>query len=400
DSVVLDPGQMQITELDLTLHFFIYLQTATHSKIRPEQMQWFIPRRKINEQAMLDSFISSGKSSFKPMNDAFYHLQDKMTHWAGIAKSGGWPAIQMKKGELKPGVMDTLILQVKKRLVASGDYSPSDTGRLYTKELETAVKRIQRSYGIRESGIINMALVNKLNVKTADRLKQMKVNLERMRWMPLVGDGIYVNIPEFRLHFYHGGEEVLAMNIVCGKAATRTVIFSDQLEYIVFSPYWNVPPSIVRNELLPLLSSSYLRRHNMEITGYAGGLPVVRQKPGPSNALGLVKFLFPNRYNIYLHDTPTKQLFESEKRAFSHGCIRIQKPFEMARFLLRNEPAWTVEAITAAMHRTSEKWVPLKEKVPVYVVYFTSWVDEDGLVHFRDDVYGHDKRMSAGLFTK
>lgn len=136
----------------------------------------------------------------------------------------------------------------------------------------------------------------------------------------------------------------------------------------------------------------------MEITGYSNGLPVIRQKPGEDNALGKVKFVFPNRYNIYLHDTPAKTLFENEKRAFSHGCIRIQKPFEMARYLLRNDKQWTDEKIMTEMNRSSEKWVRLDHPVPVYVVYFTCWVDGDGIVQFREDVYGHDKRMAGHLF--
>ena len=138
----------------------------------------------------------------------------------------------------------------------------------------------------------------------------------------------------------------------------------------------------------------------MEVTGYSNGLPLIRQWPGVQNALGRVKFVFPNRYNIYLHDTPAKSLFENEKRAFSHGCIRIQKPFELAKYLLRNDPQWTDERITREMNRSSEKWVKLASPASVYVVYFTAWVGADGLLHFREDVYDHDKRMAHHLFEQ
>jgi murein L,D-transpeptidase YcbB/YkuD len=194
--------------------------------------------------------------------------------------------------------------------------------------------------------------------------------------------------------------EALTIKIVVGRAANHTVIFSDQLKYIVFSPYWNVPRSITRNEILPAMkrSKNYLERNNMEITGYSDGIPVIRQKPGRGNALGRVKFIFPNSYNIYFHDTPAKSLFESQSRAFSHGCIRLQKPSELAEFLLRDDPAWTKKRIDDAMSRKSELWVTLREPIPVYIAYFTSWVDETGNLNFRDDIYGHDSRMAQHLF--
>jgi murein L,D-transpeptidase YcbB/YkuD len=191
------------------------------------------------------------------------------------------------------------------------------------------------------------------------------------------------------------------MNIVVGKEANRTVIFSDELEYIVFSPYWNVPRSIVRNEIVPAMnrSSSYIDRNNMEITGTSDGLPIVRQKPGAGNALGKVKFIFPNRYNIYFHDTPAKTLFSKESRAFSHGCVRVQEPFTLAQYLLRNNKAWTESKIKTAMNSQKEDWVKLDKPLPVYLLYLTSWVDKDGVLNFRDDIYGHDKKLGDRLFT-
>jgi L,D-transpeptidase YcbB len=195
-------------------------------------------------------------------------------------------------------------------------------------------------------------------------------------------------------------EPMLGMDIIIGKEATRTFIFSDKMNHIIFAPYWNVPPSIVRKEIIPAISrnNNYLTRNNMEITGYNNGLPVIRQRPGVQNALGKIKFVFPNRYNIYLHDTPAKSLFENEKRAFSHGCIRIQRPFELACYLLRNDEQWSEEKIKQEMNRESERRVKLTKAVAVYIVYFTSWVDSDGILHFREDVYGHDKRMEQHLF--
>jgi murein L,D-transpeptidase YcbB/YkuD len=192
------------------------------------------------------------------------------------------------------------------------------------------------------------------------------------------------------------------MKIVVGKAGHNTVIFTDSLEYIVFSPYWNVPESIVKNEILPEMKTDeyYLENNNMEQTGTRNGLPVIRQLPGGDNALGRVKFIFPNNFNIYFHDTPAKSLFEQDDRAFSHGCIRLSEPERLAEYLLRNDDYWTDSRIFDAMYSGENKWVKLKHKVPVYIVYFTAWVSQDGILNFRDDIYGHDKKMKEMMFTE
>ncbi len=402
DSIILIARDKLETELDLTLHFFRYLNSILQSRVSPEQMQWNIPRMKMSREAMLDSFLTNKNGDWKPLNNSFYRLQDQLVKLTSIVKAGGWPQVQMKKGNFKPGSSGIEISSVKERLIASGDYSFSDTSEIYNPELEPVIKKLQRAYGLKESGIINMELVNRLNIPAMSRLKQIQINLERMKWMPLVGDGVYVNIPEYRLHVFEKGSEVLAMNIIVGKAANRTVIFTDRIENIVFGPYWNVPSSIVRKEILPAIrrSSSYLSRNNMEITGYTNGLPVIRQRPGGDNALGKIKFVFPNRYNIYLHDTPAKTLFENDKRAFSHGCIRIQDPFALAKYLLRNEAQWTDEKIRAAMDNSANRWLKLPNPVKVYIVYFTAWVDSEALLNFRDDIYGHDKRMAGHFFQE
>jgi len=175
--------------------------------------------------------------------------------------------------------------------------------------------------------------------------------------------------------------------VVVGKPMTKTVIFSGKMQYVVFSPYWNVPPSIINKEIKPAMkrNPNYLASHNME---WNGGR--VRQKPGPRNSLGLVKFLFPNSNNIYLHDTPSKSLFAEDKRAFSHGCIRVAKPKDLAMRLLRNYPEWTSEKIDAAMHAGTERTVALKPTIPVYIGYFTAFLDTDGQLNFRSDVYNRD----------
>ena len=399
-SFIINKKQLEETELRFTKHFFNYLQFAYSGKVAPQKVQWHIPRRKLKPVALLDSFLNNKKGDWKPLNKHYYLLQQKLFRYKDIERNGGWGTIT-STSTIKPGSTNNLIIAVKKRLQSTGLYSAVDTSDFYNNELLNAVKKAETSFGLKADGVVDKDLIKQLNIPVAERIKQMLINLERMKWMPeLSSNYLFANIPEYRLHVMENGKEVLAMNIVVGKAANRTVIFSDQLKYVVFSPYWNIPRSIVRNEIYPAMqrSSSYLRRNNMEVTGYSNGLPIVRQKPGNSNALGHVKFIFPNSYNIYFHDTPSRSLFSKQQRAFSHGCIRLQEPFDLAVYLLLNQPEWTNEKIKAAMNSSKEKWVALGKTVPVFITYFTSWVDEHGVLHFSDDIYGHDKKLAAHLF--
>jgi murein L,D-transpeptidase YcbB/YkuD len=223
--------------------------------------------------------------------------------------------------------------------------------------------------------------------------------MERIRWVSIGPDDDYllVNIPEFRLHVFEKGKQQFEMNVIVGKEITNTGIFTARLKYIVFSPYWHIPTSILVKEIQPAIhrNKNYLAANHMEWSG--GG---VRQKPGPWNALGLVKFVFPNSFGMYMHDTPAKSLFEREKRTFSHGCIRIAEPKKLAQYLLRDEAAWDSLNITEAMNAGKEQYVTLKNNTPVFVAYFTAWVDQYGKLNFRDDVYGHDKKMKSHLYAK
>jgi murein L,D-transpeptidase YcbB/YkuD len=251
---------------------------------------------------------------------------------------------------------------------------------------------------------VGKGVVAALNVTPSARLRTMLVNMERLRWVQeeYAPDQVLVNIPEFRMHVFEDGREVLSMDVVVGTVATRTVIFSDSLSQIVFSPTWTIPKSIVQGEILPAMARdpNYLRKKNMEKIGGSAANPIIRQRPGASNALGRVKFLFPNSYSIYFHDTPSKGGFAREQRAFSHGCIRLSRPTELAEYLLRNDTAWTAAKIKEAMFSEKEKYVRLSKKRPVTIGYFTAWVDAQGRLNFRDDVYGHDQRLAQELFDE
>jgi murein L,D-transpeptidase YcbB/YkuD len=243
------------------------------------------------------------------------------------------------------------------------------------------------------------------------RIQQIRMNLERWRWAPhdLGERYILINVPAYQMQVVEGGEPVLAMRVIVGKPDWPTPLFSDEMTYVVFSPYWNIPENILRDETLPRLvdDPDYLSRNNIEVVGTSGevvdptgidwadttgttGLRF-RQTPGPENALGLVKFVFPNHFNVYLHDTPNDRLFNRPQRTLSHGCIRVEKPVALAEYVLHDQPQWTAERIAAAMHAHREQTAKLESPLPVHIGYWTAWVEEDGRVTFTDDPYGIDR---------
>ncbi len=286
----------------------------------------------------------------------------------------------------------------------TGDLPGADTSQVFNDSLVMAVKNFQLRHGYTPDGIVGATMLKEMNVPAKKRLQQLLINMERMRWMPnepTSDNLIVVNIPEYVLHMYEGKKKVWDMNVVVGKEGHNTTMFTGDLNQVVFSPHWNVPESIVEKEILPKMASNpgYLESQNMEIVKDDGSLPTIRQKPGGDNALGQVKFLFPNSFDIYFHDTPSKSLFSKDKRAYSHGCIRLSDPTKMAEYLLRNQPEWTSERIFSAMNAEEEKFVKVKKPVPVFITYYTAWVDDNGLLNFRDDIYGHDEKLIKKMFT-
>jgi L,D-transpeptidase YcbB len=344
-------------------------------------------------------------SSGKTINSLQYELlQKQLNRFYEIEKKGGWKKIITNKKFLIKDQSDIAIKQIKERLRISDDFNSTDTSILFTDELVAAVKKVQKRFGFKQNGVIDIPLLKELNVSLNDRIQQLEANLERLRTQPLVNAGtrLVANIPEFKLHVYEGEKHVFEMAIVVGSETNKTVAFNDEMTQLVFSPYWNVPPSIVQNEILPAMrkNRNYLRHNGYERIGTEDGLPSIRQKPGPGNSLGLVKFVFPNSHSIYFHDTPAKSLFEVRKRTFSHGCIRLAEPVRLAQYLLRNDTYWTPEKIEKAMHSGKEQAVTLKQPVVVSITYFTAWVDKEGLLNFREDVYGKDKEMSRKVAEK
>ena len=348
----------------------------------------------------LNAFAYAGTNPIDPTR-GYNLLQQALTRYEQIAQQGGWTKISAIKKFYQQGESAAAIKDLKSRLHASGDYNSDDMSTLFTPELTAAVKRAQKRFGFKESGVVDAALIKELNVPVERRINQILVNMERLQTLPASTGGtrLVANIPEFKLHVYEGDRHVFDMNIVVGTEANKTVIFNDEMKQVVFSPYWNVPPSIVRNEILPKMrhDHNYLWRNRYVQVGTENGLPKIRQMPGAGNALGKVKFLFPNSHNIYFHDTPAKSLFNLRRRAFSHGCIRLAEPAKLAEYLLRDAPGWTPDRIEQAMNAGEEQVVNLQTPVAVAITYFTAWVDNEGMVHFREDIYGHDKEMAKRI---
>jgi murein L,D-transpeptidase YcbB/YkuD len=325
---------------------------------------------------------------------------------------GGWPRLATGKA-LKPGDTDTpgRLASLRARLRAEGiavDSTPTSSatsgtsqrvgGAVYDGRLAGAVAAFQARHGIPVDSVLGPGTVASLNVPADFRLGQIAANLERHRWLPreLGSRYVLVNVPAFRVEAYDGGRKALEMKVIVGAEYEdrATPVFSDSMEFVVFRPYWNVPDEIAAKELWPKISADagYMERNNYE-TVREGGKARIRQKPGPKNALGLVKFMFPNNFNIYLHDTPEDQLFEKDVRAFSHGCIRLEKPVEFAQFVL----GWPADRVRQGMEQgPNGRRVSLARKIPVYIAYFTAYT-RDGRLHFGSDLYDRDSALITAV---
>jgi murein L,D-transpeptidase YcbB/YkuD len=410
DSLVVNSrdASMINTELVLTENFITFARNNFEKGyVKRKEMERFIPFKKDDPIHLADSLLNKkhkDEKYFSDINESYKSLTAQLKKYTEIVKAGGYPTIPVSVIKVKMGHASPDIVAVKKLLTVTGDLVSPDTSALFDEQLLNAIENYQGRFGYKADGKFSASLLKDMNVSAIDRVKQILINIGRMRWMPQNPEGrlIVVNIPEFILHVYDGKNEVFDMNVVVGKDGHSTTIFSDKLTTIVFSPYWNVPESIVKKEIQPAIAKNknYLKDNNMEITGMRDGLPVVRQKPGDKNSLGKVKFLFPNSFNIYFHDTPAKSLFNQDVRAYSHGCIRLSEPAKLADYLLKDDPNWTEEKINEAMNSGIQEFVAVKAPVPVFITYYTAWVDANGKLNFRNDIYGHDAEIAGKMFNK
>ena len=416
--------ELEQTDLALSATYFDYFGDFYRGTIDPraeKKIDWTVKRNKIKLYRALQTILKERESTypyyeFESLHPEYDALRDALAKMRAVQKQGGWGTVPTVE-KLEPGQSDPAVVPaLRKRLL------PGATGSAeYDPALAQAVRTFQDHHGLKPDGIVGGETLKDLNVSVDDRIDQIIINMERWRWIPKkFGDRyLLVNIPEYKFHLVDKGKEVFDMRVIVGKKLNSTPIFSDKMEYIVIAPYWNVPMSIVVKEIKGnmLRNPGFLASQNMEIVTRdkahtvidAGSIDwanvsetnfkyLIRQKPGPENSLGSIKFIFPNEDDIYLHDTPHDALFNQTQRGFSHGCVRVEYPTKLAEYLLRDQPEWTEEKIRETINGGEEKWVTLKEKLPVYIVYLTAWVDKDGNLNFRDDIYGHDRTLEKEYF--
>jgi murein L,D-transpeptidase YcbB/YkuD len=416
-----DPEPLLDADIRLSYAFLKFAAHLERGRVRPGQVDehWFGSQRDEDLVQALKVALDSGKigeslDRLRSQHPQYAALKKALARYREVALRGGWSTLPAGL-TLKPGRPDPQVAVLRAHLIATGDLSEAaaPAAPIFDAATRDALKRFERRHGLVADGRLDREVLAALNVPVEDRIRQIELNLERWRWLPdSLGDRyVLVNIPTFHLTAVDHGQVALQMRVVTGKADSPTPIFSDEMTTVVFSPYWNVPPDIARNETIPAVmrDPGYLGRNNLEVVraGHVldpGGVDwsrpgniQFRQRPGAHNALGGVKFMFPNQFDVYLHDTPADALFARVERDYSHGCVRIEKPFEMAQWVLQDRPEWTPEKIQAAMNSGREQHIALKHHIPVYIVYATVWVDDDGTVEFRDDIYGHDERQERVL---
>jgi L,D-transpeptidase YcbB len=343
-----------------------------------------------------------------------------LLEYTALANSGGWPSVP--EGEtIKPGMTDPRVLAIRRRLAATEDLTASlDKGSTYDPEMESAVRAFQRRHGLDADGAIGKKTIIAMNVPVEERVRQITLNMERFRWIPddLGDDHIFVNMAGFELDYVVQGVTRLAMRVVVGRQYRETPIFSDRIRYLEFNPTWTVPPKIAANDIMAKIRKdpNYLISGNYEV--YAGwqdssprldpskidwsAIPKgkfpyrLRQAPGEKNALGQVKFMFPNEFDVYLHDTPARELFRKSVRTFSSGCIRLEKPVTLAEAVLQAD-GQDPRRVREILQSKKTTRINLATPLPVHLAYLTAWIGEGGTIEFRDDIYGRDALLAKAL---
>ena len=393
--------------------------------------EWILHRPQADAIAMLEHALLGADlgKELEKATPAKYHyrqLQQKVVEYRQIKASGGWEKVELDE-TLKPGQSAPGVPSLRQRLIVTKDYVPceeSSEGSVYDECLQKAVKYFQRRNGLADDGEVGPKTLAMLNKSVDERIQTILLNLDRIKWLndPKSKRHIIINIPDFMLYFEEDGQLIQTFRTIVGTPKNPTPIFSNSVKTIVLNPQWNVPKSIIQKEYIPQLlrNPNVLRKDKIEVYSgwgndavkvdpasvnwaayrYSKSVPYrLAQTSGTHNALGKLKFLFPNKFSVYMHDTPTKPLFLKDRRAFSHGCIRLQKPRELLETFASFEKNVDFEKAQKILEGTRKVYLPLEEHVPIDVIYLTAWVDYDGMLQFRDDVYGYDK-MQLKSFKK
>jgi murein L,D-transpeptidase YcbB/YkuD len=429
----IDPAVARF-DVALTVCTMRYVSDLRIGRINPQHFKFglSVEQKKydlaqlLRDRIMTTSNLTAVLNEVEPPFAGYRRTEEALARYVELARTDDGGELPSVTKPIDPGQSYAGVPRLARFLRLVGDLSADSTvpedSQTYAEPLVDAVKRFQRRHGLDGDGRLGPGTIQQLNIPLQDRVRQLQLTLERWRWLPseFSAPPIIVNIPDFHLRAVDENNNVaLSMRVVVGKAMrTQTPVFTRNMTYVVLRPYWNVPPSILRSEIVPAIQRDrgYLARKRYEVATYDGklvsegdvsdevlaqlraGKLMVRQKPGPTNALGLVKLIFPNEHNVYLHSTPSQDLFSRSRRDFSHGCIRVEKPAELAAWVLRNNPGWTLERVQQGMQNGKDNvTVSLPKPVPVFIVYGTALAYESGEVHFSDDIYGHDAELAAAL---
>jgi L,D-transpeptidase YcbB len=440
-----EPEVVAPVDLRLTAAWLAYAHDlATGVTARPSaDALWRIRPRPVDlvpllQEALEGNRVDAALEALEPQHEDYRRLTKALAKYRAIAEADGWKKLPDRL-TLTPGQRSPHLPLLAARLSATGDLSRSvadNPPETYDERLQQGVQRFAARHNLGDSTTLTRAVVGAMNVPVEQRIRQIALNMERWRWFPRdLGDRhIRVNVPEYYLEVREKDRVVLPMTVIVGTRNNPTPIFSDRMTVIVFSPYWNVPSGIAQQETLPavLEDPGFLDRNNIEVVSASGQVVEpgsidwaalreqqdrpeendeqeaqpetfpyrFRQRPGTANSLGLVKFLFPNDFDVYLHDTPARTLFKRTHRALSHGCVRLEEPVKLAEYLLRGAGGWTTGRIEKAMQAGTEEHVKLQEPIPVHLMYWTARVDEEDNIRFMPDIYGHDARQARAYQSR
>jgi murein L,D-transpeptidase YcbB/YkuD len=428
------PEDLAALDLRLTVLFLAYGADLLAGRLDPRAVDdgWYVRARRSSIDSTLRVALQKDRfrdmiGPLRPRQREYRELEEALASYREILDQGGWPVVPTGRA-LRLGDSGSSVASLRDRLRVTDDLSASDRAKpVFDDEVAAAVARFQTRHGLVADSSVDEATLGALNVPVETRIRQLELNLDRYRWLPAEFEDRYilVNIPDYHLYAYDRGKEVLDQRVIVGdEYRNATPVFADSMTYLVFRPHWNVPSRILVDEMIPKVqeNSSYLAEHNYEVVDVEADSVVhdpasidwsdvdtadlrfrVRQKAGARNSLGLVKFMFPNRFNIYLHDTPARELFQTPTRTLSHGCVRVEDPVALAKYALAGQDGWNEEKIREAMasedsanKHAAGRTVPLERPVPVYLLYLTAFVRE-GLLNFRDDPYGKDRQAMARL---
>ena len=427
-----EPAKSAELELLLTDAFFSYGFQLSEGMVEPNptDFDWHIKKPKKNLLKILQTLLQNEKLEdlvdiLQPHHTGYSRLKSALLKYQKIKNSGGWHIVPVGP-KLRKGDTGKRIADLRSRLIISGDLSESksDHEECFDEALENSVKKFQVRNGLKIDGVVGSSTLSVLNISVEDRIEQIKLNMERWRWLPQeLGERyIMVNTANFELDIIENGQSVTSTRAIVGRKKRPTPALSQKITYMELNPYWNIPHKIAIDDILPNIKEdpNYLKAKNIrvfenweddanEINSESIDWDTVtkenfayklRQDPANSNALGHVKFIFPNEFSIYLHDTPARELFSKTKRTFSSGCIRIEKPIELAAYLLTDNSNWTYEKLTDAVNSKKTRTIFLSDPMNIHILYWTAWVDKDGTVNFRDDIYGRDRQLNIALNEK